>query len=122
MRMAGPREALWHAIIRRNHGCSHLIVGRDHAGPGTGPDGAPFYGPYEAQELLREHEEEVGVTMVPFRAMTYLEDRDAYGPQAKRQPGFELASDSPLPPRQRHGRASGATSRRSPCRSRTSPA
>lgn len=78
MRLAGPREALWHAIIRRNYGCTHLIVGRDHAGPGLDRRGRPFYGPYEAQELLRAHEAELGVAMVPFRNMVYVEDRDAY--------------------------------------------
>lgn len=80
MRMGGPREAVWHAIIRRNHGCTHLIVGRDHAGPGSGASGKPFYGPYDAQEMLREHEEELGVSMVPFQMMVYLGDRDAYFP------------------------------------------
>ncbi|MYH30120.1 MAG: bifunctional sulfate adenylyltransferase/adenylylsulfate kinase [Acidobacteria bacterium] len=80
MRMGGPREAVWHAIIRKNHGCSHLIVGRDHAGPGSDSAGNPFYGPYDAQELLREHEAELGVTMVPFRMMVYVEDRDSYMP------------------------------------------
>ena len=81
MRMGGPREALWHAIIRKNHGCSHLIVGRDHAGPGNDIDGKPFYGPYDAQELLRQHEKELGVTMVPFQMMLYLEDQDCYVPE-----------------------------------------
>jgi sulfate adenylyltransferase len=81
MRMGGPREAIWHAIIRKNHGCSHLIVGRDHAGPGNDADGKPFYGPYEAQELLRKHEQELGVTMVPFQMMVYLEDQDTYVPE-----------------------------------------
>ena len=80
MRMGGPREAVWHAIIRKNHGCTHLIVGRDHAGPGSDSAGNPFYGPYEAQELLREHEAELGMTMVPFRMMVYVEDRDSYMP------------------------------------------
>ncbi|HUI42644.1 MAG TPA: bifunctional sulfate adenylyltransferase/adenylylsulfate kinase [Terriglobia bacterium] len=80
MRMGGPREALWHAIIRKNHGCSHLIVGRDHAGPGNDTDGKPFYGPYDAQELLRQHEKELGVSMVPFQMMLYLEDQDRYVP------------------------------------------
>ena len=80
MRLAGPREAVWHAIIRKNHGCTHLIVGRDHAGPGLDSAGDPFYGPYDAQELLREHEAELGVTMVPFRMMVYVEDHDAYVP------------------------------------------
>jgi len=81
MRMAGPREAVWHAIIRKNYGCSHLIVGRDHAGPGSDSSGKPFYGPYDAQELLREHQGELGVEMVPFRMMSYVEDRDTYMPQ-----------------------------------------
>ncbi len=80
MRMAGPREAIWHAIIRRNHGCSHLIVGRDHAGPGKDSNGKPFYGPYDAQELMRKHEKDLGVTMVPFRNMVYLEREDRYIP------------------------------------------
>ena len=78
MRMGGPREAVWHAIIRKNHGCTHLIVGRDHAGPGSDSDGNPFYGPYDAQELLREHEDELGVTMVPFKMMVYVEELDSY--------------------------------------------
>jgi sulfate adenylyltransferase len=81
MRMGGPREAVWHAIIRKNHGCSHLIVGRDHAGPGKDSDGKPFYGPYEAQELLCQHEKELNVTMVPFQMMVYLEDADTYVPE-----------------------------------------
>ncbi len=80
MRMGGPREALLHAIVRKNFGCSHLIVGRDHAGPGNDADGRPFYGPYDAQDLLREHEAELGIEMVPFRMMVYVEDRDAYYP------------------------------------------
>ncbi|HEX2710890.1 MAG TPA: bifunctional sulfate adenylyltransferase/adenylylsulfate kinase [Candidatus Acidoferrales bacterium] len=81
MRMAGPREALWHAIIRKNYGCTHLIVGRDHAGPGQGSDGRPFYAPYAAQELLTKHEAELGVSMVPFKMMVYVEDRREYFPE-----------------------------------------
>ena len=80
MRMGGPREAVWHAIIRKNYGVTHLIVGRDHAGPGSDADGNPFYGPYDAQELLKTHEEEIGVAMVPFRMMVYLPEDDAYFP------------------------------------------
>jgi sulfate adenylyltransferase len=80
MRMGGPREAIWHALIRKNHGCTHLIVGRDHAGPGKDTDGKPFYGPYQAQELFAKHEEEIGVTQVPFQMMVYLEDKDKYFP------------------------------------------
>jgi sulfate adenylyltransferase len=80
MRMAGPREALWHAIIRRNHGVNHFIVGRDHAGPGVDSTGKPFYGPYDAQTLVREHEEEIGVKMLAFAEMLYLADEDRYAP------------------------------------------
>jgi sulfate adenylyltransferase len=80
MRMGGPREAIWHALIRKNHGVTHLIVGRDHAGPGKDSDGKPFYGPYEAQELFKKHEKEIGVTMVPFSMMVYLENQDCYVP------------------------------------------
>ena len=80
MRMAGPREAVWHAIIRKNYGCTHFIVGRDHAGPGNDAKGKPFYGPYDAQELLRSHEDELGVVMVPFQMMVYVPDRDEYEP------------------------------------------
>ncbi len=80
MRMGGPREAIWHGLIRKNHGCTHFIVGRDHAGPGKDTDGKPFYGPYEAQELFKKHETDIGVTMVPFNMMVYLEDQDKYVP------------------------------------------
>ena len=80
MRMGGPREAVWHAIIRKNFGCTHLIVGRDHAGPGSDSSGKAFYGPYDAQELLREHEVELGVAMVPFKLMVYVGDQNAYVP------------------------------------------
>jgi sulfate adenylyltransferase len=80
MRMAGPREALWHAIIRKNHGCTHFIVGRDHAGPGKDERGEDFYGPYAAQELLAAHAEELGIQMVPFRMMVYVADRAQYVP------------------------------------------
>ncbi len=80
MRMGGPREAVWHAIIRKNFGASHFIVGRDHAGPGKDSSGKPFYGPYAAQALLGEHAEELGIGVVPFQAMVYVEDRDEYMP------------------------------------------
>ena len=80
MRMGGPREAIWHALIRKNHGCTHLIVGRDHAGPGDDSNGEPFYGPYDAQELFRQHEEEMGVQMVDFKLMVYVPEDDAYMP------------------------------------------
>jgi sulfate adenylyltransferase len=78
MRMAGPREALLHAIIRRNHGANHFIVGRDHAGPGKDSSGKLFYGPYDAQEMLQKHETELGVKMVPFEELVYLPERQEY--------------------------------------------
>jgi sulfate adenylyltransferase len=80
MRMGGPREALLHAIIRKNYGCTHFIVGRDHAGPGNDATGKPFYGPYDAQELMREHQDELGIEMVPFKMVVYVEDKDTYMP------------------------------------------
>jgi sulfate adenylyltransferase len=80
MRMGGPREAVWHAIIRKNYGASHFIVGRDHAGPGNDSTGKPFYGPYDAQALLNEYAAEIGVGVVPFQQMVYVEERDEYMP------------------------------------------
>jgi len=78
MRMAGPREALWHAIIRRNYGATAFIVGRDHAGPGKDSSGRPFYGPYEAQELLAKHAQEIGIKPIAFRELVYLPDEERY--------------------------------------------
>ena len=92
MRMGGPREAILHAIIRKNHGCTHLIVGRDHAGPGSDSSGKPFYGPYDARELLREHQDELGIQMVPFKMMVYLQDQDKYVPVDEVPEGVEPKS------------------------------
>ena len=78
MRMAGPKEALWHALIRKNYGCTHLIVGRDHAGPGLNSKGNPFYGPYDAQDLLKKYESEVGIKMVPFKLFVYVEEKNDF--------------------------------------------
>jgi sulfate adenylyltransferase len=78
MRMAGPREAVWHALIRRNHGASHFVVGRDHASPGLDSAGKPFYGAYDAQELVGRFQEELGIGMLPFGEMMYLPDEDRY--------------------------------------------
>ena len=89
MRMGGPREALWHAIIRKNYGCSHFIVGRDHAGPGKDGHGRPFYGPYDAQELVKSHQDELGVTMVPFKNMVYVASLSEYQPEDEVQAGAE---------------------------------
>jgi sulfate adenylyltransferase len=80
MRMGGPREALWHAIIRKNYGCTHIIIGRDHAGPGQDSNGRDFYGPYDAQDLLKEHQDELDISMVPFRMMVYAENKAEYIP------------------------------------------
>ncbi|MEM7270547.1 MAG: bifunctional sulfate adenylyltransferase/adenylylsulfate kinase [Pseudomonadota bacterium] len=88
MRMAGPREALWHALIRRNHGCTHFIVGRDHAGPGKNSAGEDFYGPYDAQDMVTEYADEIGLEMVPFKHMVYVQERAEY------QPADEVAQDA----------------------------
>jgi sulfate adenylyltransferase len=80
MRMAGPREAVWHAIIRKNFGATHFIVGRDHAGPGKNSDGKDFYGPYDAQDLLTKYHDELQIEMVPFQQMTYLPSTNEYQP------------------------------------------
>jgi len=90
MRLGGPREAVWHAIIRKNYGSTHFIVGRDHAGPGSDSTGKPFYGPYDAQEMLRSHEAELGVKMVPFRNMVYVKNLDQYFPDDEIPPGAEV--------------------------------
>lgn len=81
MRMGGPREALWHAIIRKNHGATHFIIGRDHAGPGKNSQGQDFYGPYDAQDLVEKYRDELGIEVVPFQQMTYLPDSDEYMPK-----------------------------------------
>ena len=78
MRMAGPREALWHAIIRRNHGANHFIIGRDHAGPGNDSQGRPFYGAYEAQAMVAQYSDEIGVKPVEFKELHYLPEDDRY--------------------------------------------
>nr|EAQ70962.1 hypothetical protein MGCH7_ch7g369 [Pyricularia oryzae 70-15] len=80
MRMGGPREAIWHAIIRKNHGATHFIVGRDHAGPGKNSAGVDFYGPYDAQYAVEKYKDELGIEVVPFQMMTYLPDSDEYAP------------------------------------------
>jgi len=80
MRMAGPREAVWHGLIRKNHGCTHFIVGRDHAGPGKNSAGQDFYGPYDAQILFKEHEAEIGLEMVDFKHMVYVQEKAQYFP------------------------------------------
>lgn len=94
MRMGGPREALWHAIIRKNFGCTHLIVGRDHAGPGKNSQGDDFYGPYEAQELLKKHEKELGIKMVAFEMMLYSSDRAEYIPVSDIKPDENILNIS----------------------------
>jgi len=101
MRMAGPREAIWHALIRKNHGCSHLIVGRDHAGPGKDGNGNPFYKPYEAQELFRKYQAEIGVRIVPFNTMVYVEDKAKYLPEDEVPAGARVLNISGTELRQR---------------------
>ncbi|NKJ23774.1 bifunctional sulfate adenylyltransferase/adenylylsulfate kinase [Dyella sp. SG609] len=78
MRMGGPREALLHAIIRKNYGATHFIVGRDHAGPGESSNGTPYYGPYDAQALVLSHADELGMHILPYKEMVYAANRGAY--------------------------------------------
>ncbi|KAJ3337982.1 Sulfate adenylyltransferase [Gonapodya sp. JEL0774] len=87
MRMGGPREAVWHAIIRKNYGCSHFIVGRDHAGPGKGSNGKDFYGPYDAHEMVEKYKDELDIEVVPFQMVTYRPDTDEYIPENDVPPG-----------------------------------
>lgn len=94
MRMGGPREAVWHAIIRKNHGVTHFIVGRDHAGPGSDSSGEPFYGPYDAQEMMVKYQEEIGVEMVPFKLMVFVPTDDNYQPIDEIAEGTEFLSIS----------------------------
>jgi len=93
MRMAGPREALWHAIIRKNYGCTHFIVGRDHAGP-KDRSGSSFYPPYAAQELMEKYQGELGIRMVPFQEMVYVADLGRYMPKGEVPEGSKILSIS----------------------------
>ena len=103
MRMGGPREAVWHAIIRRNYGCTHLIVGRDHAGPGKDRSGRPYYGPYDAQQLVLGLSDEIGVEVVPFRLMVYAPASREYKPIDEVTDGEETLSISGTELRRRLG-------------------
>jgi len=87
--MGGPREAIWHAIIRKNYGATHFIVGRDHAGPGKNSKGTDFYGPYDAQEAVEKYRDELGIEVVPFQQMTYLPDSDEYKPKDEVEQGVK---------------------------------
>jgi len=101
MRMGGPREAVWHGIIRKNHGVTHFIVGRDHAGPGSDASGRPYYGPYDAQDLFKKFEDELEVKMVPFRQMVYVENRDEYMPEDQVPEGSRVLNISGTEQRRR---------------------
>lgn len=94
MRMGGPREALWHAIIRKNYGCTHFIIGRDHAGPGKNSAGEDFYGPYDAQRLVERYREEIDIQVIPFQQMVYVANRDAYVPEDEVEEGDEVLNIS----------------------------
>ncbi len=78
MRLAGPREALLHAIIRKNYGCTHFIVGRHHASPGTSPGEQTFYEQNGAKEALMTHAGELGIGVVAFDEMVYVKEADEY--------------------------------------------
>ena len=94
MRMGGPREALLHGIIRRNHGCTHMIIGRDHAGPGKDKDGKPFYGEFEAQRALLEHASEIGIEPIAFGHIVYQPEKKKYVFANEVQPGEKTLSIS----------------------------
>lgn len=94
MRMAGPREAVWHGLIRKNHGCTHFIVGRDHAGPGKNSAGEEFYGPYDAQDLFRAYQEEMGIEMMDFKHMVYVQERAQYEPADEIEEGVTVLNIS----------------------------
>ncbi len=94
MRMAGPREAVWHGLIRKNHGCTHFIVGRDHAGPGKNSAGEEFYGPYDAQDLFRTYQEEMGIEMMDFKHMVYIQERAQYEPADEIEEGVTVLNIS----------------------------
>jgi sulfate adenylyltransferase len=94
MRLAGPREALWHALIRRNYGANHIIIGRDHASPGNDSNGRPFYSPYAAQELVQQSEQELGVKALPFGEFVYLPEEDRYEDVHKIAPATQTAQIS----------------------------
>ena len=83
MRMAGPKEAVWHAIIRKNYGCNRIIIGRDHAGPGVNAEGKPYYQPYDAQELIAQYQEELEIKMVPFKEMVFAKNKKTFLPLDK---------------------------------------
>jgi len=100
-RLGGPREVVWQAIIRKNYGCTHLIVGPDYADPGADSSGQPFYSPHDAQELLQRFEDEIGVRMVPFRTMVYAEDRGEYVPEDEVREGWRVRTLSETELRER---------------------
>lgn len=77
-RMAGPREALWHALIRRNYGANCVIIGRNYASPGLNSNGEPFYGAHDAQELVRKHSAELGVEVIQSQEPVYLSGEGKY--------------------------------------------
>jgi sulfate adenylyltransferase len=83
MRMAGPREALWHALIRKNYGCHFFIIGRDHAGPGVDQAGNPYYEPYAAQELVKQYQDEIEIQMIPSEEMVYIKEKDKFCPRGE---------------------------------------
>jgi sulfate adenylyltransferase len=78
MRMSGPREALLHAIVSKNYGCTHFIAGRNHASPGPDSNGQPYYQSDEAVKLVESFSEEIGLTSIPFSEMVYLPFEDEY--------------------------------------------
>lgn len=82
MRMAGPKEALLHGLIRRNYGCSHMLVGRGHANPSKGPNGIDYYEDYEAQDLFRKWESQLGIKIYEQKQMAFDQSQRVFSDTA----------------------------------------
>ena len=79
MRMAGPREAMLHALIRANYGCTHFVVGRDHAGPSTKKkDGSNYFEPFAAQELLDKFQDKLPIKILKSEFIVHVKEENKY--------------------------------------------
>ena len=91
MRMSGPREAVHHALIRKNYGCTHFVVGRDHAGPSFKKEnGDSFYGPYDAQNFATECAHELNMKIVPSKNLVYTEEKGYITAEEAKKNNFQV--------------------------------